>query len=46
VIDGAGGRAAGGGRPRDAKRLPKGSFMIDHALKVHWDGTKDENGAY
>ena len=20
--------------------------MIDHALKVHWDGTKDETGAY
>jgi hypothetical protein len=32
--------------PTNAKRLPKGSFMIDHALKVHWDGTKDENGAY
>jgi quercetin dioxygenase-like cupin family protein len=32
--------------PPHAKRLPKGSFMIDHALKVHWDGTKDEDATY
>ena len=32
--------------PAGAVRLPKGSFMIDHALKVHWDGTKEEPGAY
>jgi quercetin dioxygenase-like cupin family protein len=47
VIDGAGWKGTG---PvvdaAHALRLPKGSFMIDHALKVHWDGTKDENGAY
>ena len=24
----------------------KGTFMIDHAKKVHWDGTKEESGAY
>jgi predicted metal-dependent enzyme (double-stranded beta helix superfamily) len=32
--------------PVNAVRLPKGSFMIDHALRVHWDGTKDESSAY
>ncbi len=47
VIDGAGWKGSGPVvDPANAKRLPKGSFMIDHALKVHWDGTKDENGAY
>jgi hypothetical protein len=47
VIDGAGWKGSGPVvDPANSKRLPKGSFMIDHALKVHWDGTKDENGAY
>jgi hypothetical protein len=47
VIDGAGWKGTGPVvDPANALRLPKGSFMIDHALKVHWDGTKDENGAY
>jgi len=32
--------------PAHATRVPKGSFMIDHAPKVHWDGTKEETGAY
>jgi quercetin dioxygenase-like cupin family protein len=32
--------------PAKATRVPKGTFMIDHAGKVHWDGTKDEGGAY
>jgi quercetin dioxygenase-like cupin family protein len=47
VIDGAGWKGTGPVvDPANAMRLPKGSFMIDHALKVHWDGTKDENSAY
>lgn len=47
VMEGAGWKGSGPVvDPRNAKRLPKGSFMIDHALKVHWDGTKDESGAY
>jgi quercetin dioxygenase-like cupin family protein len=29
-----------------ATRVPKGTFMIDHANKLHWDGTKEETGAY
>ena len=32
--------------PAHATRVPKGTFMIDHANKVHWDGTKEESGAY
>jgi len=32
--------------PNHATRVPKGTFMIDHAEKVHWDGTKEETGAY
>src|SRR5258708_5990086 len=32
--------------PTHAARVPKGTFMIDHAAKVHWDGTKEESGAY
>jgi len=32
--------------PAHATRVPKGTFMIDHAKKVHWDGTKEESGAY
>jgi hypothetical protein len=47
VIDGAGWKGSGPVvDPAHAMRLAKGSFMIDHALKVHWDGTKDEPGAY
>ena len=47
VTEGAGWRGTGPVvDPAHAMRLPKGSFMIDHALKVHWDGTKDETGAY
>jgi quercetin dioxygenase-like cupin family protein len=26
--------------------VPKGSFMIDHANKVHWGGNKDQGGTY
>jgi quercetin dioxygenase-like cupin family protein len=29
-----------------AKRVPRGSFMVDHANKVHWGGNKEEGGAY
>src|SRR5262245_38949476 len=32
--------------PNHATRVPKGTFMVDHAMKVHWDGTKEETGAY
>ena len=32
--------------PAHATRIPKGTFRIDHANKVHWDGTKEESGAY
>ena len=32
--------------PSQAKRVPKGAFMIDHANKVHWGGNKEESGAY
>jgi quercetin dioxygenase-like cupin family protein len=47
VIEGAGWRGTGPiVDPANAKRLPKGSFSIDHAMKVHWDGTKEETGAY
>ncbi len=47
VIEGAGWRGTGPVvDPAHATRLPKGSFSIDHAMKVHWDGTKDETGAY
>lgn len=47
VTEGAGWRGTGAVvDPAHAVRLPAGSFMIDHALKVHWDGTKDEIGAY
>lgn len=47
VIEGAGWKGSGPVvDPTNAKRLPTGSFMIDHALKVHWDGTTDESGAY
>jgi quercetin dioxygenase-like cupin family protein len=47
VIDGASWRGTGPiVDPDHATRVPKGTFMVDHALKVHWDGTKDESGAY
>jgi len=47
VIEGAGWRGTGTVvDPARSMRLPKGSFSIDHALKIHWDGTKDETGAY
>jgi quercetin dioxygenase-like cupin family protein len=47
VIEGAGWRGTGNVvDPLHAARLPKGSFAIDHANKVHWDGTKDETAAY
>jgi quercetin dioxygenase-like cupin family protein len=47
VIDGAPWRGTGTVvDPANATRVPKGTFMTDHAGKVHWDGTKDESGAY
>jgi quercetin dioxygenase-like cupin family protein len=47
VIDGAAWRGTGAVLdPAHATRVPKGTFMIDHAAKVHWDGTKEESGAY
>jgi quercetin dioxygenase-like cupin family protein len=47
VVDGASWRGTGPVvDPNHATRVPKGTFMIDHANKVHWDGTKDESGAY
>jgi quercetin dioxygenase-like cupin family protein len=47
VIDGAAWRGTGPVLdPAHASRVPKGTFMIDHATKVHWDGTKEESGAY
>ena len=47
VIDGAAWRGTGPVLdPTHAARVPKGTFMIDHAAKVHWDGTKEESGAY
>jgi quercetin dioxygenase-like cupin family protein len=47
VIDGASWRGTGPVvDPDHATRVPKGTFMIDHVGKVHWDGTKEESGAY
>jgi quercetin dioxygenase-like cupin family protein len=47
VIDGAPWRGKGNVvDPAHATRVPKGTFMIDHAGKPHWDGTKEESGAY
>jgi quercetin dioxygenase-like cupin family protein len=47
VIEGAGYGGTGPVvDPAHATRMPKGSFRIDHAMKVHWDGTKEESGAY
>src|SRR5258708_20332479 len=47
VIDGAPSRGTGNVvDPAHATRVPKGTFMIEQAGKGHWDGTKDEGGAY
>ena len=47
VVDGAPWRGTGNVvDPAHATRVPKGTFMIEEAGKVHWDGTKDEGGAY
>lgn len=47
VIDGAPWRGTGTVvDPAHATRVPKGTFMTDHTGKVHWDGTKEESGAY
>ena len=47
VIEGASWRGTGPVLdPERATRVPKGTFMIDHATKVHWDGTKEESSAY
>lgn len=47
VIDGAPWRGTGNiVDPAHAIRVPKGTFMQETAGKVHWDGTKDEGGAY
>jgi hypothetical protein len=47
VIDGAAWHGTGAVVDvAQAKRVPKGTFMIDHANKVHWGGNKEEGGAY
>ena len=47
VIQGAAWRGTGDiVDPAHATRVPKGTFIIDHAGKAHWDGTKEESGAY
>src|SRR6266566_6014729 len=47
VIDGASWRGTGPVLdPAHAARVPKGTFMIDHAMKVHWGGNKEEGGSY
>jgi quercetin dioxygenase-like cupin family protein len=47
VIDGASWHGTGPVvDPAHATRVPKGTFMIDHAMKVHWGGTQGESGAY
>jgi len=47
VVDGAPWRGTGNVvDPDHATRVPRGAFMIEQAGKVHWDGTKDEGGAY
>jgi quercetin dioxygenase-like cupin family protein len=47
VVDGAPWRGTGNVvDPAHAIRVPKGTFMTEEAGKVHWDGTKDEGGAY
>jgi hypothetical protein len=47
VVDGAPWRGTGNVvDPAHATRVPRGTFMTEQAGKVHWDGTKDEGGAY
>src|SRR5438067_892029 len=47
VISGAAWRGTGTVMdPSHSTRVLKGTFMVDHANKVHWDGTKEESGAY
>ena len=47
VIDGAAWHGTGAVvDPAQAKRVPKGTFMIDHAMKAHRGGNKEESGAY
>jgi quercetin dioxygenase-like cupin family protein len=47
VIDGASWHGTGAVVDvAQAKRVPKGTFMIDHANKVHWGGNKEEGGSY
>jgi quercetin dioxygenase-like cupin family protein len=47
VIDGASWHGTGAVvDPAHAHRVPKGTFMIDHANKVHWGGNKEEGGSY
>jgi hypothetical protein len=47
VIQGAAWRGTGNVvDPAHATRVPKGTFMVDQTKKVHWDGTKEESGAY
>jgi uncharacterized cupin superfamily protein len=47
VIEGAPWRGTGNiVDPAHATRVPKGTFMMETAGKVHWDGTKEESGAY
>ena len=47
VVDGAPWRGTGDVMdPAHATRVPRGTFMVEEAGKVHWDGTKDEGGAY
>jgi quercetin dioxygenase-like cupin family protein len=47
VIDGASWHGTGTVvDPAHAHRVTKGTFMIDHASKVHWGGNKEEGGSY
>ena len=47
VIDGASWHGTGPVvDPAHAKRVTTGTFMIDHASKVHWGGNEKEGGAY
>jgi quercetin dioxygenase-like cupin family protein len=47
VIDGASWHGTGTVvDPGQAHRVTKGTFMIDHASKVHWGGNKEEGGSY
>jgi quercetin dioxygenase-like cupin family protein len=47
VVDGASWHGTGTVvDPEHAHRVTKGTFMIDHASKVHWGGNKEEGGSY